>query len=46
MLEKMGHRFTTEENWSVADAIVVDEKRGLIFGGHDNRAPAGGALGY
>lgn len=46
MLEKMGHHFTVEENWSVADAIVVDRSRGLIFGGHDNRAPAGAALGY
>lgn len=47
-LEHMGHKFTQDEAAVVSNAvtaIVVDPQTGLMTGAHDNREPAGSALG-
>lgn len=47
-LEKMGHKFTQDRANVVSNAvtaIVVDPRTGLMTGAHDNREPAGSALG-
>lgn len=46
-LEALGHSFTldTTEVNNVVDAIVIDPKSGMMTGAHDNREPAGSAVG-
>lgn len=48
-LESMGHKFTQDKPDVVSNAvtaIVVDPGTGVMTGAHDNREPAGAALGF
>ena len=41
-----GYAFREVPFWGSAQAIVVDPKTGMLYGGTDRRHPAGAALGY
>ncbi|ANJ68365.1 gamma-glutamyltransferase [Halothiobacillus diazotrophicus] len=45
-LEKMGYAFKEVESWGADEAILVDQKTGLLDGANDRRRPAGLAAGY
>ena len=45
-LEANGYAFHEIGSWGSAQAIVVDPRTGLLYGGSDRRMPAGAALGY
>ncbi|MHB8355310.1 MAG: gamma-glutamyltransferase [Vulcanimicrobiaceae bacterium] len=45
-LAKMGYAFKEIPSWGSAQAIVVDPKTGVRYGGTDRRRPSGLALGY
>lgn len=48
-LERMGHKFTADKANVVSNAvtaIVVDPSTGVMTGAHDNREPAGAAMGW
>lgn len=46
LLEQMGHSINDSGTWGVAEAILVDQDTGMLYGAHDSRRPAGAALGY
>ena len=41
-----GYEFKNISTWGSAQAIVIDPKTGLLYGGTDRRHPAGAAMGY
>ncbi len=41
-----GYTFHEVPFWGSAQAIVIDPKTGLLYGGTDRRHPAGAAMGY
>ncbi|HEV7178880.1 MAG TPA: gamma-glutamyltransferase [Candidatus Baltobacteraceae bacterium] len=41
-----GYAFDQIPSWGSAQAIVVDPKTGMLYGGTDRRHPSGAALGY
>lgn len=41
-----GYAFHEVPFWGSAQAIVIDPKTGLLYGGTDRRHPAGAAMGY
>ena len=45
-LSAMGYKFKPYDPWGSAEAILVDPVSGHLFGGADNRHPAGAAMGY
>ncbi len=45
-LAAMGYSFKEVAGWGSAQAIVVDPKTGMLFGGTDRRYPEGLAAGY
>ncbi len=45
-LEHMGYRLVERGSWGSAQAIVVDPRTGIRFGGTDPRGPSGLAAGY
>ena len=45
-LSKMGYRFWTGHTWGSAQAVVVDQSTGKLYGGSDRRFPEGLAAGY
>jgi gamma-glutamyltranspeptidase/glutathione hydrolase len=45
-LEGMGYSLAERPPWGAAEAILVDPKTGTLYGGSDERHPAGEALGY
>jgi gamma-glutamyltranspeptidase/glutathione hydrolase len=45
-LAAMGYTFHEIARWGSAQAVVVDPKTGIRYGGSDSRHPAGEALGY
>jgi gamma-glutamyltranspeptidase/glutathione hydrolase len=45
-LSAMGYRFHDVRSWGSAQAIVVDPRTGVRYGGSDSRTPAGAAVGY
>jgi gamma-glutamyltranspeptidase/glutathione hydrolase len=45
-LEEMGYRFKKHALWGAVEAIYVDPKTKLLYGGSDDRKASGGALGY
>lgn len=46
LLEQMGHTISVGNAWGVAEAILVDQETGTLYGAHDSRRPAGAAMGY
>jgi gamma-glutamyltranspeptidase/glutathione hydrolase len=45
-LRTMGYTLRPFSWWGSAQAIVVDPKTGVRYGGSDRRRPSGAALGY
>jgi gamma-glutamyltranspeptidase/glutathione hydrolase len=45
-LTAMGYAFKQIPSWGSAQAIVVDPKTKVLYGGTDRRRPAGLAAGY
>jgi gamma-glutamyltranspeptidase/glutathione hydrolase len=45
-LKAMGYTFKEIESWGSAQAVLVDPKTGMRYGGTDRRHPAGLAAGY
>lgn len=45
-LRKMGYTFKEIDSWGSAQAVLVDPKTGMRYGGTDRRHPAGLAAGY
>ena len=45
-LSKMGYTTLGIPAWGSAQAVVIDPKTGIRYGGSDSRHPAGEALGY
>jgi len=45
-LTARGYTFSGQEQWGLAEAIVIDPQSGMFFGGSDRRRPDGLALGY
>jgi gamma-glutamyltranspeptidase/glutathione hydrolase len=45
-LSNDGYAFKSVPMWGSAQAIVIDPKTGLMYGGSDRRRPAGAAIGY
>ena len=45
-LSGMGYQFTTVDNYGAVEAIYIDPRTHLLYGGSDNRRAAGAALGY
>ncbi|HVY53241.1 MAG TPA: gamma-glutamyltransferase [Gammaproteobacteria bacterium] len=45
-LKAMGYELKYHEPWSAVEAIYIDPKSGMLFGGSDNRKASGGAVGY
>ncbi|HET6895307.1 MAG TPA: gamma-glutamyltransferase [Candidatus Baltobacteraceae bacterium] len=45
-LQSMGYTFKQIPAWGSAQAIVVDQRNGKLYGGTDRRHPAGLAAGY
>ncbi|HEX5275470.1 MAG TPA: gamma-glutamyltransferase [Candidatus Rubrimentiphilum sp.] len=45
-LQTMGYTLKEVPSWGSAQAIVIDQKTGVRFGGTDRRRPAGLAAGY
>jgi gamma-glutamyltranspeptidase/glutathione hydrolase len=45
-LEAMGYSFKEIPSWGSAQAILIDQRTGVRYGGTDRRHPAGLAAGY
>jgi gamma-glutamyltranspeptidase/glutathione hydrolase len=45
-LRAMGYTFREIASWGSAQAVIVDPKTGIRYGGSDSSRPAGEALGY
>jgi hypothetical protein len=45
-LQAMGYSFKEIPSWGSAQAVVVDQKTHVLYGGTDRRHPAGLAAGY
>lgn len=45
-LKTMGYSFREIPSWGSAQAITIDPKSGVRYGGTDRRHPAGLAAGY
>nr|MDQ6929278.1 gamma-glutamyltransferase [Candidatus Eremiobacteraeota bacterium] len=45
-LSAMGYTFKQYDRWGLAQAIVIDLKTGMRYGGSDSRRSSGEALGY
>jgi len=46
-LELMGyHVMPLDKTWGAVEAILIDPNEGVLYGGSDNRRPAGKAVGY
>lgn len=46
VLRANGYAFKEIPRWGSAQAIVVDQKTRMLYGGSDRRHPAGAAIGY
>jgi gamma-glutamyltranspeptidase/glutathione hydrolase len=45
-LQSDGYTFSQVPFWGSAQAIVIDQRSGTLYGGSDRRHPAGAAMGY
>jgi gamma-glutamyltranspeptidase/glutathione hydrolase len=45
-LKAMGYSFKEIPSWGSAQAILIDQRTGVRYGGTDRRHPAGLAAGY
>jgi len=45
-LERMGYHFKQRPVWSAVEAIYIDPRTKMLYGGSDSRKAAGGAVGY
>ena len=46
LLIKRGYTLQSNAPWSAVEAIYIDPITKKLYGGSDNRRPAGGAIGY